>query len=510
MDTYKKWQPFLLGLCAAIGLFAGMNMRQAQQPNSNAKEQANIPHNNVQKITDVLSYIQSKYVDSLDMEVSTDVALESLLACLDPYSEYIPVNRIPFYTAQISGKQRNFGLDLLPIDSQIVITQIEKTSPAFKAGIETGDYLLSINNQDVSPLRYNFDSLLNAIENEIVDTLKISCLLRKENIIKEINFPLQEFDDHPVSNVHIPVAGVLYLKLKQVSKASYREFMNVLETHISTKKCKHLILDLRGNTGGLVHEAASILNQLIQEKELLLFKTSSSKTKDKEYKSTGKPFFILDKIIVLIDHKTASAAELIAASLQDLDRAIIIGQTSYGKSTVLEQFSLADGSAIRLAVSRYITASGRCIQKQYEALSSNYYVASPNWNLDTNFYSLKKRKLPSGKGVVPDLFVASEKDTVSDLIQDYANRIVVSNIIEFRNLIQSDPEKLENDTKVKLLIESEIAKLKLVIKLPFQDIKLFEVCKLTLAEWVFGTALKERMLLLNDKNLEVAIKKILE
>ena len=81
LDTYKKWQPFLLGLCAAIGLFAGMNMRQAQQPNSKAKEQTNIPHNNVQKITDVLSYIQSKYVDSLDMEVSTDVALESLLAC---------------------------------------------------------------------------------------------------------------------------------------------------------------------------------------------------------------------------------------------------------------------------------------------------------------------------------------------------------------------------------------------------------------------------------------------
>lgn len=350
-------------------------MRQIQKPSVETNSIQLNSMDRIQKFADVMGYIQSKYIDSIDLEKSTDLALDAWLASLDPYSDYIPSSELNSFSNRMNGTAVDFGLDLVVADSKIIIQKVREASGAAAVGMRAGDQIKGINGLQIKPDPYYLDSLINSILESNQDSIEIAWFSHEFAREQNSKIGLSPFKDNAVELSFSPEKGVVYLKLKILNKESYREFMNVLETYVSEKNCKRLIIDLRGNAGGLVHEAASILNQLIPEKDILLFKTQGFKTAAKEFKSTGKPFFRLDKIVVLVDNETASAAELIAASLQDLDRAILVGQNTFGKGTVLEQYSLPDGSAIRLAVSRFSTNSGRHIQKPYENSEAFSYLS---------------------------------------------------------------------------------------------------------------------------------------
>ena len=479
-------------------------MRQAEHSNSQNSNETSIRFDQSQKIKDVLSFVQSKYVDTIDSEIATDLALDALLSNLDPYSEYIPSQYMHKYADQIQGKIRGIGIDLVEIDSQLVVSQVRSQSPAAIAGISVGNYMLEIENHAVIPFLTNPDSIEYFIENYESDSILLKWKNHIQNQIQKEKIAIAELDEHPVTDVHIPIKEVLYFKLNQLSKDSYREFMKTVERYFESGQCKHLIIDLRGNTGGLIHEAAYILNQLISDKDVLMFKTSGIKTKSKEYKSTGKPFFNIEKIIVLVNQETASAAELMAAALQDLDRAIIIGTPTFGKSTVLEQFSLGDGSAIRLAVSRFYTYSGRSIQKNYKNSDEDYFLGQSGQKMDSIFYSLKKKKIVSRQGVIPDFVIPINqmKNAAQDSLRELADYIIGKNFFHFNSLIKNNPDNINTNEKLTQFIKSEI-----IIKTNSKgSSELEEECKYALASWFFSNELEQRMRLLNDECLERAIK----
>jgi carboxyl-terminal processing protease len=508
IEKYKKWQPFLLGLCAVLGLWAGLQMRQIERPGVQDSNESGLHVDQSQKIKDVLSFVQSKYLDTIDPNLATDLALESLLASLDPYSEYIPSDLMHKYSDQIQGKLRGIGINFLAIDSQLVVSQVRNHSPAAAAGIAVGDYVLEIENHAAIPYSTNPDSIQDLIENHQSDSIWIKWKNRIHHQVHKSQIAIEELDEHPVTDAHVPVNHVLYLKLNQFSKDSYREFMNVVEHYFDSKNCRHLIIDLRDNTGGLIHEAAYILNQLISDKDLLMFRTAGNKIKSKEYKTTGRPFFKIEKIIVLVNDETASAAELMAAALQDLDRATIIGVPTFGKSTVLEQFSLGDGSAIRLAVSRFYTYSGRSIQKSYQNSSEVAYIGHSESESDSVYYSLKKKKLPAHQGVIPDIIVSKSSFNNSDqssidVITDY---IIGKYFTDFQSMIQNNPDNINKNFNISELIKREVVKdstNKYSAKLLEQE------CKYALARWFFSEELEHRMRLLDDEFLAIALKEIM-
>ncbi len=509
IENYKKWQPLLLGLVAALGMWAGLNIRMPAAISDGNEVQPQSGYSSSQKLTDVISYIQSKYVDSLGSAELTDLTLHKLLQSLDPYSEYIPANYMPLYSDALSGQQVLYGLECTVIDSQVVVRQILPGSPAALLGLQTGDFLMQINEMHFPEDRYAFMDSMGLHAFRKTDSVNIRWYNRSKNKMEAGVLLPKVMLDNPVSAVHSPMKSTVYVKLREFTKDSYRHFMEVLEEFEGRQGCTNLIIDLRGNGGGLLIEAAHILNQLVEEKDLLLFKTQGYQQKEKEYRSTGKNFFQTKHIVIFVDRNTASAAELLAATLQDLDRALIIGEQSFGKSTILEQFDLADGSAIRLSMSRFLTHSGRSIQRSYESQDSvsEYYLMNPVPMDQKNYFSRLKKKLPSNQGVVPDIILDNTRQQMDckDSLQKLAEKIIIRRIVDFRNLVGTDPDKIRTSKELEkwILEEGQGVAALLPPQCTLEDLK--QECQYALCSWLFGKELEQRARLLKDPCMEKAL-----
>ena len=161
-----------------------------------------------------------------------------------------------------------------------------------------------------------------------------------------------------------------YVKIEAFTENTYTEVMDQLDKYHNSNKFKHLVIDLRNNHGGFLQQATKLLNQFFNEKDKMLVYTKGRSKNLTEYKSTGKPFYQIDKIYVLVNSESASASEIVAGALQDWDRGKIIGEKTFGKGLVQEQYELMNGAALRLTTAKYYTPSGRCIQKPYDQLYS--------------------------------------------------------------------------------------------------------------------------------------------
>lgn len=193
---------------------------------------------------------------------------------------------------------------------------------------------------------------------------------------------------------------------------------------------KDLVLDLRQNPGGYLDQAVNILSQFFREKDRLLVYTKGRKAERSDFETTGRPFFDIQNITVLIDEGSASASEIVAGAIQDWDRGVVIGRRSFGKGLVQEQFQLSDGSALRLTTSKYFTPSGRCIQKEYEGKSNYDEDLMERWEsgelTDVNiakkavgkdtaeYFTANGRIVRGGGGIMPDVFVPMEKNLLNE------------------------------------------------------------------------------------------------
>jgi carboxyl-terminal processing protease len=228
-----------------------------------------------------------------------------------------------------------------------------------------------------------------------------------------------------------------YIRISRFSGQTFKEFMIAFEDLTKNKGMKDLVIDLRGNPGGYLNEATDILNQLFDDKRLLVY-TEGRSYKRKEYKSNGRAYFRIGKIAVLINEGSASASEILAGALQDNDRGIVIGRRSFGKGLVQEQYDLSDSSALRLTVARYYTPSGRLIQRPYrEGESDEYeedfefryksgelsYRDSIKISDSTAYKTTGGRVVYGGGGIIPDIFVPIDTILYNDFYLQLARFI---------------------------------------------------------------------------------------
>lgn len=443
IEERKKWNvwlPMMFSLVMVAGILIGVRM-QDNPPTAIAidvplQEKKQLPPSSLGqgKLEELIRYIESRYVDDVDKEFLVQEAIDNILHQLDPHSSYISAEELKEVTNQLEGSFDGIGVEFLIVNDTVVVISTITGGPAQKAGILPGDQIVGVEDSLVLGENADAEKILEHMKGE--SGSKVTIEVYRPSTASVIPFELtrEKIAVSSVSAAYMLDQETAYIKIERFSAHTYEEFMSALEDLIEKQGMKHLVLDLRQNPGGYLQEAVNILSQLFSEKERLLVYTQGTHSARSEYKSTGRNFYEVQNIAVLVDEGSASASEIIAGAIQDWDRGVIIGRRTFGKGLVQEQYPLRDGSAIRLTVARYYTPSGRCIQKPYGA-KTNYaddlterlehgelFEADSIQLTDTLKYKTSGGRIVyGGGGIVPDVFVPMDSILISaDFIK--ANR----------------------------------------------------------------------------------------
>ncbi|MDQ3017457.1 MAG: S41 family peptidase [Bacteroidota bacterium] len=418
---YKIWEPLLLSLVTVIGMIAGANFVETDQDHS--KSQTSITNANYsgRQVEEIIRFLETKYVGEVNSDELVEKAIKAIMEGLDPHTHYFPPDQMDELEEKSMGQYVGIGVEIIFINDSLVVLYPKKDSPAEKAGIKPGDYILAINNQSIPNDSLTHEEIIELIKGSKGTRIKLTVKPMLQNTIRTIDIVRDEIKVPSVLAAYMIDSTVAFIKLSRFTNITYREFMDAWEKMYTEQGARDLILDLRDNPGGYLREAVNILSQIFKEEGKLLVYTEGKNHDRTEYKSTGKVFFPIENITVVINENSASASEIIAGCIQDQDRGIIVGARSYGKGLVQEQYDLSNGGILRLTISKYYTPSGRLIQKAYDESSI----------VDTvlNFKTSTGRIVHAGGGIEPDIEVADDINwrnkmvmNWNDIISEYAIR----------------------------------------------------------------------------------------
>ena len=385
------------------------------QIKSNTRSNGFFASSSASSLQEVTELVKAKYVDAIAGDSINQMAIDELLAHLDPHSVYIPAAEFRDVNDELMGNFQGIGVEFQLFNDTINVVQVFKDGPSDKAGMQVGDMIIKANDTvQLAGIKIKTDSIRKQLRGPAGSTVKITILrngLQKDILIKRGNIPVPSVD---AAYIIAPQTG--YIRINKFAERTYEEFMQSLEK-LQKQGMEKLIVDLRGNGGGLMNEATSIADEFLDADKLIVY-TQGSKSPRMEYHCRKEGLFEKGKLVVLVDETSASASEVLSGALQDWDRAAIVGRRTFGKGLVQQQFRLSDGSAVRLTVARYYTPLGRNIQKPYNKGKEKYeeelidrFHDGELLRADTTKNPGPSFKTPSGHivygggGITPDYFV---------------------------------------------------------------------------------------------------------
>ena len=369
------------------------------------------------KIGSVLNYIQQNYVDSIDRKIITEEIIPDILKKLDPHSFYIPPREVDGINETLRGNFDGIGVQFNMRDDTVLVIQTIKGGPSEKVGILAGDRIISVDGVTVAGVDMPEDSIIGSLRGPKGSTVTVGVYRRGDPDTLRFEISRGTIPVHSVDVSYMIDKKIGYMKINTFSQSSYQEFSEGL-TKLKEQGCRKLILDLRGNTGGIMEPAIRMADDFLDEGSLIVY-TEGNARKREEYRATRHDLGKGIDVAVLIDEGSASASEIVAGAIQDNDRGWIFGRRSFGKGLVQEQAMLSDGSAIRLTTARYYTPTGRSIQKPYNGNRDAYYhdlsrryrsgemtsADSVHFNDSLKFTTPEGRTVYGGGGIMPDFFV---------------------------------------------------------------------------------------------------------
>lgn len=373
------------------------------------------------------------YVDESDPGKLIKTGIDAMLESLDPYTNYIPESNMEDYKLMTTGQYGGIGALIQKQGDYVVISEPYEGFGAFKAGLRAGDKILEVDGKSVkgkntSDIR---EVLLGQPGSSI--ELKLERPGTKEPFIKKVVREEVKIKDVPYYAMLKDSVG--YIKLTGFTESASKEVKTALVS-LKEQNAKSMVLDLRGNGGGLLNEAVNIVNFFIPKGSEVVFTKGKIKEWDKSYKALNEPIDTQIPLVVLIDEGSASASEIVSGSLQDHDRAVVVGNQSFGKGLVQSVRPLSYNSKLKVTVAKYYTPSGRCIQKlDYSHREEDGKVNAVADSMIREFKTLNsKRPVFDGKGVAPDITVERpELSNISasllskNLFFDYATNYRIKN-----------------------------------------------------------------------------------
>ena len=447
---------------------------------------------NLELMDQVHEYLDLYYVDEPATGYISKVAIDEMLKKLDPYTVFYHESNMEDYRLMATGQYGGIGALIRKMKEHTCIVQPYENSPAFKSGLKAGDKIVSIDG--VSMVGKSSDDVSSFLKGPRGTTIEV-----------EIDRPIVGLKTLKVTREEIklpdlPYTGMLsdkigYVKLSSFSQTAFNSVKQAFD-ELKGKGMETAILDLRDNGGGLLMEAIRIVNLFVPKGQLIVSTKGRLKEENRAYKTREKPIFPEMRLVVLINERSASASEIVAGSLQDLDRAIVVGGQSYGKGLVQRTYDLKYGSKLKLTISKYYTPSGRCVQRlEYYEKGAKDKPSEISDTLLTTFKTRNGRDVIDGRGIFPDIEVKQEKlGRLSSLL------LMEDVVFDFATIFANTHDSISGPDLFKLKDEDYRAFIEFVLeneKFTFEtasEIKLKELKEITDAEGyseVIASAYKE-------------------
>ena len=390
---------------------------------------------NMEIFGDVYKEILLNYVDKINADKFFESGINGMLGTLDPYTVYYGEHDKESLDLITAGKYGGIGVTISIRDSDIVITDMMNGYEAERKGLRRGDVIKKIDGVDVTGVAN--DNVRKKVRGQVGSKLLMT--VERDNELLEFELVRQEIILKDISYFGFlknEEKNIAYIKLDRFGTNSDREFDNVLKTLKSQKEIGGLIIDLRNNGGGFLNSSIDILNKLVEKNNLLLITKANKKDSEVKYFSKENPLIGKDvPLVVLVNQGTASASEIMAGALQDLDRAVIVGVKSFGKGLVQNIKDLDFDTHLKITIARYFTPSGRWIQSKDYFLENKYGVFT---NTETfakkEFKTLNGRLVYANGGIMPDVEVKNEGESElhkalinKDMFFKYASNYVSKN-----------------------------------------------------------------------------------
>lgn len=365
---------------------------------------------------EIIDLIENRYVDEVKSNDLVDTAIQAMLSKLDPHSVFIPAEELQEVNEDLAGKFYGVGIEYNIFNDTVNVITVLAKGPSANAGLMVGDKFLKIGDSTVTGIQNAGDRMRKMLRGD--KGTKVAVTMLRGNVQKQFTITRGAIPLSSLDASYMMDNGVGYIRLNKFSQQTYREFMEAL-MELKKQGLKKLMLDLRGNGGGILDEAVEIADEFLPGDKLITY-TEGKHVAKKEYRCKRVGQFETEPLVILVDEGTASASEILAGALQDWDRATIVGRRSFGKGLVQEQFDLSDKSALRLTIARYYTPVGRSIQRSYNNGGKAYYdevrnryhdgetQSSDSVKNDTTkvFKTKGGKKVFGGGGITPDYFVA--------------------------------------------------------------------------------------------------------
>jgi carboxyl-terminal processing protease len=406
-SLFRRFSPGPLAAGMALSLLLGFGLARGLHATDDLRSQLDL-------FSQVLYLVQNNYVDPPDNEKLIQGAIDGMLKTLDPHTVFLPEQRAASMDEQFQGEYSGIGIQFDIIDGFITVISPLEGTPSYRLGLRAGDRIVEIDGKPV-PKDITNQDVLKSLKGPSGSLVDVAIARDGEKDLLRYTIERARIPIESVPYAYMIRPGIGYVRITRFAQTTGDELERALEK-LHAEGMESLLLDLRSNSGGLLSQAVDVLDQLIPGNQLLVYTRGRIPSSNADYRSTLRPKNVKGgPIVVLIDHGSASASEIVAGAVQDLDRGLVVGTNSFGKGLVQNQLRLSNGSKLLLTIAKYYTPSGRLIQRDYTKFDNRGDYSEDAYREDVpsdsvlatrpQFKTTSGRTVYGGGGIHPDVVI---------------------------------------------------------------------------------------------------------